>query len=153
MYTCRWLPKVTQQRIQGPSSQTALPQIMRSDGCRELKNPRARIPINEPKGAVWLRKYKEATATGNVLDGYQNSRRAAPSKGREAQKYFKLPIETGEPLQWYGASAVLGHVWMARVDGLALCYSRTESDYNGLVKKYHAAMAERNEACKCRSCR
>ena len=53
MYTCRWfqMPKVTQQRIQGPSSQTALPQIMRSDGCRELKNPRARIPINEPKGA------------------------------------------------------------------------------------------------------
>ena len=118
-----------------------------------FKNPRARIPIDEPKGAVWLRKYKEATSTGSVLEGYQNSRRAAPSVGREAQKYFKLPIETGEPLQWYGAAAVLGHVRMSRVDGLSLCYSRVEKDYNDLVKKYHDELATRKEECKCRSCK
>ena len=88
-----------------------------------LKNPRARIPINEPKGAVWLCKYKKATIEGDVLEGYQNSRYAAPRQGRKAQKYFKLPIESGEPLQWYGAAAVLGHVRLARVDGLSLCYS------------------------------
>ena len=88
-----------------------------------------------------------------MLEGYQNSRYAAPRQGRKAQKYFKLPIESGEPLQWYGAAAVLGHVRLARVDGLSLCYSRIDSDYNDLVNKYHKELAEKNVTCNCRSCK
>lgn len=36
------------------------------------KDPRARVPINLAKGAVYVRKFKEAVADGTILEGYQN---------------------------------------------------------------------------------
>ena len=59
------------------------------------KDPRRRVPCSLPKGCVWLRKYKEVTEIRTALPSYQNNRR-----GRHAQKYWKLPLETNEPLQW-----------------------------------------------------
>ena len=34
------------------------------------KEPRLKIPINLEEGALFLRKYREANAEGNILEGY-----------------------------------------------------------------------------------
>ena len=114
------------------------------------KTPRARVALGMEVGSVYLRKFVETTAEGEVLAGYQNSRYR--SKAQAAQKYWKLPQEGGEPLQWWPMSAVLGHVRMKRVDGLALCYERTNSDYSDLIDKYHKEMEQQGEQCFCLKC-
>ena len=136
------------------------------------KDPRRRVPCSLPKGCVWLRKYKEVTEIGTALPGYQNNRR-----GRHAQKYWKLPLETNEPLQWWPTTAVLGHCRMEREDGLAggnstesntrinryredtrsqglsMCYDRNRRDFKLLIDKYHKDMEETNDTCYCSLCR
>jgi len=108
-----------------------------------------RIPLNVEKGAVWIRKYKEVTKDGTILDGYQNS-----SRGRDAYKHYTLPQTTGEPLEWWSVTSILGHVRMNRVEELnALCYNRNNNDFKDLVDKYHKELEEKGEACLCKNCK
>jgi hypothetical protein len=113
------------------------------------KDPKARIPLNIEKGAVWIRKYKEATKDGTALDGYQNN-----TRGSNAYKHYTLQQASGEPLEWWPTSAILGHVRMARVEQLdALCYNRNNSDFKDLLVKYHKELQEKGEVCQCRVCK
>jgi hypothetical protein len=48
--------------------------------------------------------FKEVCKDGSELAGFQNNRR-----GNSAQKYWKLPVETGEPLEWWPVKAAAGH--------------------------------------------
>jgi len=114
----------------------------------QQKDPKARIPLNVEKGAIWVRKYKEATKTGVPLEGFQNK-----TRGSNAMKYYHLPQATGEPLEWWPNSAILGHVRMKRVDGVDnLCYDKQATDYKDLLKKYHDEMGSRKEVCNCKIC-
>lgn len=97
---------------------------------------------------MYIRKYQEATADGGVLEGYQNSRYNA--RNRPAHKYYRLPQEGGEPVQWFSVASVLGHVRMERVDGLHLIYDRNNSDYNDLIVEYHKQLAIRKDECFCK---
>ena len=112
----------------------------------QQKDPRKRAPRSLPAGSVWLRKYQEVTTDGNPITGYQNNRR-----GRGAQKYWQLPVQTGEPLQWWSTAAVLGHCRMEREDGLEMCYDRNQRDFKLLIDKYHEDVAS-DGGCKLRNC-
>ena len=114
------------------------------------KEPKARVPLNLPSGAVYLRAYQEATGDGTVLQGYQNQRLG---RSQMRQKYWVSPQSNSEPLQWYSLKSVLGHVRMKRVDGIGLCYDRIASDYNDLVEKYHAECQESGVQCSCAACK
>jgi len=59
------------------------------------KTPRARVALDVEVGSVYLRKFVETTAEGEVMAGYQNSRYR--SKAQAAQTYWKLPQEGGQP--------------------------------------------------------
>ena len=131
--------------LQAPSSTRKKPI---ADIDLQAKDPRKHIPLSLDKGAVWVRKYKETCKDGSLLPGYQNKRR-----GNAAQKYWKLPMETGEPLEWWPTQSVLGHCRMKRVDGLEMCYDRVPSDFKTLVDKYHDDMeASPNDQCFCVKC-
>ena len=113
------------------------------------KDPKARVPLNVEKGAIWIRKYKEATKAGIALENYQNS-----SRGKNAYKHYTLPQSSGEPLEWWPITSVLGHVRMSRVENIdVLCYNRNNSDYKDLLAKYHKELEESGEVCRCRVCK
>ena len=134
------------------------------------KDPRDKVPLSLSSGAVFVRKYKEVDKRGNVLRGYQNNRR-----GARAQKYWKLPLESGEPLEWWPMKAVAGHCRMPRVartkctceeadggDGgrvcdscsLEMCHTRTQSDFKLIMDNYHKAMENDNtDQCLCKACK
>lgn len=114
------------------------------------KEPRLKIPINLEEGALFLRKYREANAEGNILEGYQNPTRGA--QGREAQKYYVSPQVANEPLQWWPASAILGHVRMTKVEGIELCYNKNKRDFDDLVQLHHRNLQTRSEPCYCVAC-
>jgi hypothetical protein len=85
---------------------------------------------------------------GLELEGFQNNRR-----GNSAQKYWKLPVETGEPLEWWPVKAVAGHCRMKRVDGLSMCYNRVQSDWKKILDDYHEAMdQDGSDQCCCKQC-
>ena len=50
----------------------------------------------------------------------------------------RLPQSGAEPVQWYSLESVLGHVRMARVDGIELCFDRNAGDWKDLVDKHCA---------------
>ena len=113
------------------------------------KEPRQHVPLSLGTGVVWLRKYKEVCKDGLELAGFQNNRR-----GNSAQKYWKLPVETGEPLGWWPVKAVAGHCRMKRVDGLSMCYGRVQSDWKKILDDYHEAMdQDGSDQCCCKQCK
>jgi len=99
------------------------------------KDPRARIPVNMEKGAVHVRKCKEATADGAILEGCQNPRRGA--RNRPSQKHWASPQTACDPLQWHSTAAVLGHSRMKQVDGMSLCFDRVSDDHKNLIDKFN----------------
>jgi len=115
------------------------------------KDPKGKIPRALKQGVIFLRLYREATAEGAVLNGYQNSRRVSK---KPKQKYWKLQQQSGMPLAWWSTESVLGHCVMERVDGLEQCYDRSASEFKTLMDKYHADVKLSSTGqCYCDTCK
>ena len=99
--------------------------------------PKARVGVNFhlERVVMLVRTYDEADGQGNILTGFGNS----------TCKYFHLPLQCYNPLDYYTSKSVLGHVRLKPVDrigrrrNVARMYVETHpSDRTDLVTKYHA---------------
>jgi len=91
------------------ATQNAIQMHLRSGAVRR------NVPINYPhqrRVALFLRLYEEVDNSGKVISGY----------GNRTCKYYHLPSETRQPLEYRITDCVLGHV---RLDPVAEGCSKT----------------------------
>jgi len=109
--------------------------LLRGDALRRGQ-PKPRVAVNfHPERVVMLiRTYDEVDSSGNILTGYSNRN----------CKYFHLPLQCYNPLDYYSSRAVLGHVRLKPIQKIkrkevSRMYQETHAcDRRDLERKYNA---------------
>ena len=109
--------------------------LLRGDALRRGQ-PKPRVAVNfHPERVVMLiRTYDEVDSSGNILTGYSNRN----------CKYFHLPLQCYNPLDYYSSRAVLGHVRLKPIQKIkrkevSRMYQETHAcDRRDLERKYYA---------------